>query len=120
MLQVIFISYVLVVIFLSLIPASGMGGVEYMDKAAHASAYGFMGILAYISFETLGKRMIIFIFMFLLGISLEFLQLLVPGRSASVYDALANTTGLVLSFLLCWTYSLIPNTAPQDAAKVRD
>ena len=120
MLQVIYISYVLLMILLSLMPVSGVGGREYMDKVAHAAGYGFMGILAYISFQTLGKRVIIFIFMFLLGITLEFLQLLIPGRSASVYDVLANTTGLVLSFLLCWTYSLIPNTASEDVTNIRD
>lgn len=110
MVQVIFISYVLLVIFLSLLPGSAVGGAEYMDKIAHAVSYGIMGVLAYIAFNTFRKRITIFIFMFLMGVSLELFQVYVPGRGASVYDAAANTAGLALSFLLCWLYTLIPNS----------
>ncbi len=106
MLQVIYISYMLMVIFLSVIPVSAAGGVSYLDKVAHTAAYCVMGVLAYISVETLNKRVILFIFMFLLGIALEFFQLYIPGRDSSVYDAMANTAGLALSFLLCWSFPL--------------
>jgi VanZ family protein len=120
MVQVIFISYVLLVIFLSLIPGPGVGGGQYLDKIAHAALYAIMGVLAYIAFETFWRRIVIFIFIFLLGISLEFFQIYVPGRGASVYDVLANTSGLTLSFLLCWIYTLIPNIPPPGAGKIRE
>ncbi|MEW6143618.1 MAG: VanZ family protein [Thermodesulfobacteriota bacterium] len=107
-------------IFLSLIPGPGIGGGQYLDKIAHAIFYSVMGVLAYIAFETVWKRIIIFIFIFLLGISLEFFQIYVPGRGASVYDVLANTSGLILSFLLCWIYTLIPDTPPPGAGETRE
>jgi len=107
MLQVIYISYVLLVIFLSVIPISAGGGVQYLDKVEHATAYCVMGVLAYISVESLNKRIILYIFMFLLGIAIEFFQMYIPGRDASVYDAMANTAGLALSFLLCWVFSIL-------------
>ena len=119
MVQVIFISYVLLVIFLSLVPLPPGAGGNNMDKIVHASLYGIMGVLAYIAFNTLGKRIIIFIFMFLLGVSLELLQIYIPGRDASLYDALANATGLVLSFLICWLYTIIPDIPPPGADKIR-
>ncbi|OGE23636.1 MAG: hypothetical protein A3J42_04020 [Candidatus Dadabacteria bacterium RIFCSPHIGHO2_12_FULL_53_21] len=120
MIQVIFLSYVLIVIFLSLIPGSSAGGGEYLDKIAHAVSYGIMGVLAYIAFYTFRKRITIFIFMFFLGVSLELFQMYVPGRVASVYDAAANTAGLVLSFLLCWIYTLIPNSPQPGADQTRE
>src|SRR3990167_9590362 len=110
MIQVIFLSYVLIVIFLSLIPGSSAGGGEYLDKIAHAVSYCIMGVLAYIAFYTFRKRITIFIFMFFLGVSLELFQMYVPGRVASVYDAAANTAGLALTLLLCWVYTLNLNS----------
>jgi VanZ family protein len=117
MVQVIFISYVLLVIFLSLIPGPGVGGAQYLDKIAHAALYGVMGCLAYVAFDTFWKRIVIFISIFLLGISLELFQIYVPGRGASVYDVLANTSGLTLSFLLCWLYTLIPDSPHPGAGE---
>jgi VanZ family protein len=120
MVQVIYISYVLVVILLSLLPRTVAGGGEHLDKIAHAVSYGIMGVLAYIAFHTFRKRITIFIFMFLLGVSLELFQIYVPGRDASVYDAAANTTGLALSFLLCWIYTLIPNSPQPGAGQTQE
>jgi VanZ family protein len=115
MVQVIFISYVLLVIFLCLVPQpAGIGGGN-LDKLVHASMYFIMGVLAYIAFNTLGKRIVMFIFMFLLGVSIELFQIYIPGRDASVYDALANAAGLALSFFLCWLYTIIPDARTPGA-----
>ncbi len=86
-----------------------------MDKIAHALSYFVMGVLAYVAFNTFRKRITIFIFIFFLGVLLEFVQIYIPGRGASVYDAAANTAGLALSFLLCWLYTLIPDMPPPGA-----
>ena len=117
MVQVIFISYVLFVIFVCLVPQpAGIGGGNF-DKIIHISLYFVMGVIAYIAFNTLGKRIVIFICMFLLGVSIELMQMYIPGRDASLYDALANGTGLVLSFFLCWLYTLIPDVRPPGTDK---
>jgi VanZ family protein len=107
MVQVIYISYVLFIIFLSLIPMPMGGGVPYLDKVEHAVAYCVMGILAYVSVYTLRGRIILYLFMFLLGVAIEFLQLYIPGRESSLYDELANTAGLALAFLLCRAFSIL-------------
>ena len=107
MIQVIYISYVFFVIFLCTIPMSAGGGVHYLDKVEHAVAYCVMGILAYISVDTLNRRIVLYVLMFLLGIAIEFIQMYIPGRDASAYDAMANTAGLALSFLLCRVFSML-------------
>jgi VanZ family protein len=118
MVQVIFIAYVLLVIFVSLLPQpAGIGGGN-LDKIVHVSLYFVMGVLAYIAFNTLGKRIVMFVFMLLLGISLELFQKYIPGRDASIYDALANASGLALSFFLCWLYTIIPDARPPGADKI--
>lgn len=107
MIQVIYISYVFFIMFLSLIPMSIGGGVQYLDKVEHLVAYCVMGVLAYVAVESLNKRIILYIFMFLLGVAIELFQMYIPGRDASVYDAMANTAGLALSFLLCRAFSIL-------------
>ena len=110
MVQVIFISYVLLVIFVSLVPQHAGAGIGILDKVIHVSLYFVMGVLAYIAFNTLRKRIVIFIFMLLLGSLLELIQRFIPGRDMSLNDALANAAGLALSFVLCWLYTVIPDT----------
>lgn len=118
MVQVIFISYVLLVIFISLVPQPAGAGSGNLDKIVHASLYFVMGVIAYLAFNTLGKRIVIFIFMLLLGVSLELFQMYIPGRDISLYDALSNTAGLALSFFLCWLYTLIPDIQPPGTGDV--
>jgi VanZ family protein len=112
MVQVVFISYVLFVIFLSLVPLPAGTGSGSLDKIIHAALYFIMGVLAYVSFNTLGKRSVMFVFILILGAVLELFQMYIPGRDISLHDAMANTSGLALSFLLCWIYTLIPNVPP--------
>lgn len=119
MVQVIFISYLLLVIFISLVPQPAGSGSGNLDKIVHVLLYFVMGVIAYTAFNTFGKRIVIFIFMLLLGVSLELLQAYIPGRDASLYDALANTAGLALSFTLCWIYTLIPDAQPPGSGNSR-
>lgn len=118
MVQVIFISYVLLVIFLSLVPQPAGAGSGNLDKIVHVSMYFLMGILAYVAFNTPGKRIVMFISMFLLGVSLELFQIYIPGRDASLYDVLANVSGLALSFFLCWLYTVIPDARPPGTGDI--
>lgn len=118
MVQVIFISYVLLVIFISLVPQPAGAGSGNLDKIVHVSMYFLMGVLAYIAFNTLGKRVVMFIFMLFLGISLELFQVYIPGRDISLYDAMANTAGLALSFFLCWLYTVIPDARPPGTGDI--
>ncbi len=104
MLQLVFIAYALLVIFLSLIPAPSAGGGMYTDKIVHFFIYAGMAFLAYVSVQSMRRKLYLFIFILLLGISLEFFQMYIPGRDASVIDIAANTGGVLTSFFLCWFF----------------
>jgi len=91
MIQLIFTGYILLVIFLSLIPTAALGIGTHSDKLAHFIAYGVMGVLAYLFVESKQKRAYLFIFVISLGAVLEFFQFYIPGRSTSFFDIIANT-----------------------------
>lgn len=102
MLQLVFIAYVLLVIFLSLIPLPSTGGGVYKDKIAHFIMYAGMASLAYVSVRSMRKKLYFFVLILLLGVSLEFFQMYIPGRNLSLFDIAANTAGVFSGFLICW------------------
>ncbi|MEX1000328.1 MAG: VanZ family protein [Thermodesulfobacteriota bacterium] len=102
MIQLIFAGYILLVIFLSLIPTAAIGAGMHSDKLAHFLAYGGMGFLAYISVQSRHKKVYLFIFIISLGVVLELFQLYIPGRSASFFDIVANTLGATMGYLVVW------------------
>ena len=108
MIQLIFISYVFIVIALSLIPTPVSGTGMYSDKIAHLLAYMLMSVLAFLSVSTINKRIYLFILIICIGLTLEVLQNFIPGRQFAVLDILANFIGLLLGYVLGWiAYSLI-------------
>ena len=84
----------LVVVGLSLSSHGVVPGYHHMDKVAHFSAYFSLAILpTFLSNNT--KHIILVIgALTLLGIGLEGLQSLLPHRSSSLYDLLANLLGV--------------------------
>ncbi len=101
MFQLIFIAYVVFVIAASLIPEAGTSIVVYQDKIAHLAAYFVMGVLAWTAVTTMKRKLYLLFFSILLGVVLELVQELVPGRSMDIADAAANTAGVVLAYLVC-------------------
>lgn len=102
MVQLTLIVYILLVIGLSLIPSAALGNDLQSDKLAHFIAYGVMGLLAYISVDSIRKKSYLFIFVISLGAVLELFQLYIPGRSASYSDIIANTIGASLGYFIAW------------------
>lgn len=84
----------LVVAGLSLSSHGIVSGYHHLDKVAHFSAYFSLAILpTFLSNNT--KHIIIVVgALALLGVGLEGLQSLLPHRSSSFYDLLANLLGL--------------------------
>lgn len=105
MIQLIFIAYTLVVIFLSLFPLPASAAVGYTDKIVHFVLYGILVFIAYVSVSTLKRRLYLFVFAIVLGITLEFFQIYVPGRYASLLDAAANVGGAATSLIICLLYT---------------
>jgi len=84
------------VVFLSLIPAPGLGAPEGSDKAAHLIAYGAVAFSAGLGFATWKTRSVAGLASVLVGVALELAQAAWFDRNGSVWDAVANTLGVSL------------------------
>jgi VanZ family protein len=81
---------------------------SFQDKILHAGAYFIMGILAWRSFKHLLNRplalaLLGITFCSLYGISDEWHQSFVVGRSSDVFDWIADTSGAGLATYLLYT-----------------
>ncbi len=96
---VIFVSYAVLVAFLSLQPGGGSFIGPY-DKVAHFITYGIFAVLAHRM--NLSGRHYIYVCIGIVAYSglLEVAQSFVPGREMSVLDLLANASGVLLGALL--------------------
>ena len=106
MLKIISGAYVVVVIFLSLVPVSSVISAGYSDKIAHFIAYGGMGVLAYFGTDSFKKRIYLFVSIITLGALMECLQYYIPGRSASYFDILANAAGALFGFAISRMFTM--------------
>ena len=86
---------------------------KFMDKMLHFVAYGLMGILFFRAYQTLAikqnRRMLIFLSILsasVYGISDEIHQFFVPGRSADLFDVIADILGAICgAFFYQWWVS---------------
>lgn len=102
MLKIITSLYIVALIVLSLFPLLGMEAGGNSDKIAHFIAYTVLSVLFYFSSSNSKKRIYLLLFVIAIGVILEALQLLVPGRNFSYYDLLANIAGGFLGFGISW------------------
>ncbi len=86
-----------VIIFFSLIP-SGIPSYNNSDKVGHYLAYAALGFIC--SFTFRNKIFLFMIVNFCMSCSIEVIQHFIPGRSMSVFDELANVTGLLTGYLI--------------------
>ena len=73
-------------------PIRVLGSVGFSDKALHFCAYVALAAIPAVSFYPL-TGVLLALSMILLGVALEFVQKLVPGRGFEVADMVANTLG---------------------------
>ncbi len=92
--------YVLFIIWQSLTPAGTGGGIPHLDKLLHALVYGILAGGLCIAWPKLSKAVILLGCIALGGV-LEIAQGAMPlGRTASLWDGLANMVGAVLAIAL--------------------
>ncbi|MFN4088781.1 MAG: VanZ family protein [Alphaproteobacteria bacterium] len=94
--RIVFAIGAVVVLVGSLTPAADMPEIGVSDKLQHFGAYAalaFVAVLAWPSRQPLG---LVLIGLAVAGPVIELLQLLVPGRSASVVDAVADVVGVTV------------------------
>jgi len=96
---ILFISYAVLVAFLSLQPGDGSLIGPY-DKVAHFVTYGIFAVLAHCMH--LSARHYVYVCIGVVAFSglLEVAQSFVPGREMSALDLFANTSGVLLGALL--------------------
>jgi VanZ family protein len=95
-------------------PAKIMGEVTGLDKLAHFAAYGLLAVLIYAAFYCLCDRVspIVWfplVIVLLIGGAEELYQTLIPDRSASLYDFLADMCGALLGIKLANRVALAKN-----------
>lgn len=93
----------LLILFLSLgtISVESPIKINYLDKYLHFSAYFILTISWLFAFRSYSKKLIIVVIIILFGIFLEFLQdWLTSNRVKDIYDALANSVGIIIAGLL--------------------
>jgi len=84
----------------SLLPASVLDGIHYDDKLVHFVNYAALGMLPAIGLEALSSGMACAAAMVPMGICIEFLQRLIPGRTFELADMAANGLGVVTGAIL--------------------
>jgi VanZ family protein len=97
--QTIFLSYVLAIAYLSLLPGDAVQ-VNIWDKFLHTAAYAAMSLLA--AWSLPGKRsyFIALVLLCIYGILLEYGQSFIPDRFPSWQDIIANTLGLAIGAVI--------------------
>jgi VanZ family protein len=96
---------VTVVVTGSLLPATALhqvhyDGLPFNDKVVHFCGYTMLALIPVALLELLSIGLALAASMIPMGICLEFLQRLVPGRSFEIADMIANSTGVMLGILI--------------------
>lgn len=100
-LRIIFFLLLVTIVWKSLEPAVWKSSFPYMDKVLHFSAYASLAFVALKSKLFKKTHLVVFVII-AIGLAVEVIQgLMGMGRSASVWDFIANTLGVLTSF---WIY----------------
>ncbi|WP_414691671.1 VanZ family protein [Noviherbaspirillum sp.] len=95
---IVFISTTLLVIIGCLLPAGWLPPLPN-DKVLHFSAFAALSLLATRIVKSEAELSVWFLVLFLVGLSIEIAQTLVPGRSFCWKDLAANTAGIFTAFV---------------------
>ncbi len=98
------VLWIATVIFLSLMskPPHPLS-FEQSDKLSHFLAYGWLMLWFCQLYTGTARRWGLAVAFVALGVGLEFLQSLTPDRTYDVFDMAANTSGVLLGWLLAIT-----------------
>jgi VanZ family protein len=86
----------LAVISLSLLPHETLPETGMWDKLNHALAYGVLAVLGGFGFKGWRSLLMVGIGLVVLGAGLELAQSVIPDRTGSTYDVLANFVGVAI------------------------
>ena len=89
-LRYLFAAGTLAVVVFSVLPGQEMPSLGVSDKIEHVVAYAILGLTGGLAFPTPKATILLLVLLPMLGITLEVVQLVTPGRSSEVTDVLAN------------------------------
>lgn len=104
------IAYWLILFTATSLPANDLPSIGLSDKINHLLAYFVLAILVYLALLLQRKSKFLFnyapaatlVISLFYGIADELHQMLIPGRSAEVFDWFADATGVILGVLLVY------------------
>ena len=92
------------IVVLSLVNLAPVNGLLLQDKVMHMLAYGLlMGWFAQIYRHPVARGVLV-VALVIIGVGLEYLQGMVSHRQFDVMDMVANTSGVLLAWLLSYTW----------------
>ena len=92
------ISSLLIVLIVTLMPGDGKVAGNYWDKVIHFAVFLFLSISICNKYIKSKKLIEILFFAIALGFSTEVIQQFIPGRNMDIYDAIADTIGVIIGF----------------------
>ena len=84
----------------SLLPNFGPPGVYGFDKIVHAATFFSLALLPHVVFKQRKTVLLAASGLILLGCAIEVAQAFVPGRDGDIWDAAANTAGVLTAVAL--------------------
>ena len=90
---------IVVVVIASLLPGNNQV-VGDLDKVGHLVMYASLAFFVCLNFPENKKRVVALILGIVLGALMEIIQSFIPGRSASMFDQIANTAGILAGTVL--------------------
>jgi VanZ family protein len=100
-----FVGATLMVVVLSLLPGKDLPAVGISDKLEHVIAYAILALLGGLAFPR--ATMLLAVMLSALGIAMEICQIVVPGRSAEIADAVADAIGVGLVLVPLFVLRLV-------------
>ncbi len=111
--QMVFVIGLLAVIALSVIPQGAIPDTGVSDKLGHIAAYAALVLAGGIAFRRARSLFMLAAGLLLLGVGLELVQALLPGRLASGYDMLAIVVGIALGSAAAISTNTFMNRRPR-------
>ncbi|MBE0572716.1 MAG: VanZ family protein [Ignavibacteriaceae bacterium] len=102
------ILYGIILFILTILPGDGAVKSNSPDKFYHFAAYGLFSFILYFTLFFQNKILLLkkytaaftILFASLFGVLNEFNQIFIPGRSANIYDVIANFIGSLVTVLI--------------------
>lgn len=89
-----------IVLIVTLMPGNGKVAGNYLDKVVHFMVFLFLSYRIGWKFRDSDQLISVLFGAILLGFATEFVQQFIPGRNMEIYDALADTFGVIVGYYL--------------------